>query len=280
MPSMAMPWPAYKNTATSAPWVFLPYSSSRSVILSRVRLMPSTTSKPALRSKPAIDLASTGGFGSGVTLLYVPLPTTKATRRSALAASALTRIPRTDNARINKRMAQSSLILSLAASGSRSTRVSSLSNRYPDHLFRNARRLLHRIALRSDRRVQPIATTCDDAARTNQFCTDGGISACNAASNQNERSHHEYVERKPVGDIVCRSRCRLAGRSNCTRHRIWDRRRPHCRDFGRFYRKLAVASARYPSRYGSDQCNRACDHRSDIAALDRETPSRSRRMGK
>src|SRR6266545_4352153 len=110
-------------------------------------------------------------------------------------------------------MAQSSPILGLAASRSRSTPVWSLSNCYPDQLFRSARRLLHRIALRSNRRVQPIAATCDDAGRTNgvaqlskpspaangeaavsgQFCTDGGRSACHAASHQNEGSPHEYV---------------------------------------------------------------------------------------
>jgi hypothetical protein len=37
---------------------------------------------------------------------------------------------------------------------------------------------------------------------------------------------------------------------------------------------------RYPSRYGADQCNRERDHRCDIAALDRETFARWRRMGK
>ena len=57
------------NERAAAPCAFLPNSSNFSVILSRVRLVPSTTSKPTLRSTPAIDLASIEGLGSGWTFL-------------------------------------------------------------------------------------------------------------------------------------------------------------------------------------------------------------------
>jgi hypothetical protein len=43
---------------------------------------------------------------------------------------------------------------------------------------------------------------------------------------------------------------------------------------------LVVASARHPSRYGNDQCNRQRYHRCDITAPCRATLSRWRRMGK
>jgi hypothetical protein len=49
---------------------------------------------------------------------------------------------------------------------------------------------------------------------------------------------------------------------------------------GGLYRKLVIASARHPSRYGSDQRSRQRYHRCDIASSHRAALSRWQRMGK